>query len=80
MTGTDTVRRILLNDLRQSGYPVGALPQFQIAVRQCCDAGGIVAAILEALERIDHQGSDRLASHYADDPTHVRVVPSLAPC
>ena len=43
----------------------------QVALLQRRDAGGVVAAIFEALERIDHQGRDRLATQYPDDPAHV---------
>jgi hypothetical protein len=33
----------------------------QFAVIERCDAGGVIAAVLEALERIDQMGCDRFA-------------------
>src|SRR5262249_11032174 len=33
-------------------------------------AGGVVAAVLEPLERIDQMPRDRLTPEYADDPAH----------
>ena len=40
------------------------------AVVQGGDAGGVVAAIFEALERLDQMAGDRLASDDSDDPAH----------
>ena len=40
------------------------------AVIERGDAGGVIAAIFEALERIDQMAGDRLASENSDDPAH----------
>ena len=45
-------------------------PARQVAALQRRDAGGIVAAIFEALQRLDHFLGDRLAPQYSNDPTH----------
>ena len=51
-------------------------PARQVAAFQRRDAGGIVAAIFEALERLDHFLGDRLAPEYPDDPAHAwNIVP-----
>ena len=47
------------------GAPAGELPAFQRG-----DAGGIVASVLEPLERIDQRGRDRLTPEYAHNSTH----------
>ena len=47
----------------------------QVAAFQRRDAGGIIAAIFEALERLDHFLGDRLAPEYADDPAHETNMP-----
>ena len=42
----------------------------QRAVLEGGDAGGIVAAIFEALQRVDQLPRDRLTAENADDPAH----------
>jgi hypothetical protein len=42
---------------------------------QCSDAGGIVAAIFETLERIHQLLGDRSASENADDAAHAVIIP-----
>ena len=42
----------------------------QVAALQRRDAGGIVAAIFEPLERLDHFLGNGLAPQYSNDPTH----------
>ena len=54
-------------------------PARQVAVFQRRDAGGIVAAIFEALERLDHFLGDRLAAEYSNDPTHDWKPPLMIP-
>ena len=48
---------------------LGAAPA-QRAVIQRGDAGGIVAPVFEAFERLDQMAGNRLASSNADDPAH----------
>ena len=50
----------------------------ELAVLQRGDAGGIVAAIFEALERIDQLARDRLAAENSDDSAHVLNRPFAA--
>jgi hypothetical protein len=38
-------------------------------------AGGVVASIFEALERVEEVPSNRLATEYADDPAHACLAP-----
>ena len=52
-------------------------PARQLAAFQGGDAGGIIAAVFEALERIDQMHRDRLAAEYADNSAHGAAVPSL---
>ena len=42
----------------------------ELAVIEGGDAGGVIAAVFEALERIDQVGRDRLAPENSDDPAH----------
>ena len=49
-------------------------PAREVAVLERGDAGGIVAAIFEALERIDELHRDRLAPENADNPAHDAAV------
>ena len=42
----------------------------ELAVIERGDAGGVVAAVFEALERIDQMAGDRLAPENSDDPAH----------
>ena len=44
-------------------------------VVQCGDAGGVVAAVFEALERIDEMFGDRLGPENSNDPAHPRGRP-----
>ena len=51
-------------------------PARQLAVLERGDAGGIVAAVFEALERIDQLRRDRLTAENSDNPAHAgRTVP-----
>ena len=45
-------------------------PARQLAILERGDAGGIVAAIFEPLQRIDDERRDRLAAQNADNPAH----------
>ena len=45
-------------------------PTPQRAAIQGSDAGGIIAAVFEALERFDQMAGDRLTPDYSDDPAH----------
>ena len=42
----------------------------ELAVIERGDAGGVVAAVFEALERIDQMAGDRFAPENSDDPAH----------
>ena len=42
----------------------------EMSLLQRCDTGGIVAAILEPLESLDHLSGDRFAADNANDSTH----------
>ena len=63
-----------------SGSPVELVSQrLQLALRAEADelppfqrgnAGGVVAAVFEALERVDEVGRDRFAPENSDDPAH----------
>src|SRR5258708_14691298 len=67
--------------LAQLGFEIAQLAlraaARQPALLQGGDAGGVVAAIFEALERIDQLLRHRLASENADDTAH-RAHPSVA--
>ena len=58
----------------QLGFEIAQLafgaPARQLAAFQRRDAGGIVAAIFEPLERIDQLRRDRLAAENADNSAH----------
>src|SRR4249920_2583275 len=45
-------------------------PTAEHTMVECGDARGIVAAVFEALERIDQLARDRLAPQNSDDPAH----------
>ena len=47
-------------------------PALDVAVDQGGDAGRIVAAIFQALQRLDQQGGDRRLADDSDDAAHVR--------
>ena len=59
---------------RQARFQRGELalgaPASQGAVIQGGDPGGVVAAVFEALERLDQMAGDRLTSNNSDDPAH----------
>jgi hypothetical protein len=42
----------------------------QLAVVDGGDAGRVIAAVFEALERIDQMARDRRSPEYSDDPAH----------
>ena len=50
-------------------FALGA-PAPERAMIQGGDAGGVIAAVFEALERLDQMAGDRLASDDSDDPAH----------
>jgi hypothetical protein len=65
---------------RLAGQPVFQIPQLafgatprQHATLERGDACGIVAAVFEALERIDELGRSRLAADYSDNAAHPSV-------
>src|SRR5215471_17172097 len=55
--------------LEVAQLPLGTPPR-QVPLFQGSDASGIIAAILEPLERFDHLTGHRLAADNAYDPTH----------
>ena len=57
---------------------LGATPR-QPTVLQRRHAGGIVAAVFEALERIDQLHRDRLVAEDADNPAHSSEIPVPLP-
>src|SRR5947209_3009092 len=54
------------------GAPTRKVPGFQRG-----DARRVIAAVFEALERIDEMHRDRLAAKYADNSAHGAAVPLL---
>ena len=50
-------------------------PALDVAVDQGGDAGRIVAAIFQALQRLDQQGGDGCLADDSDDAAHRKVVP-----
>ena len=48
-------------------------PAIEPGIRQRRDAGGIIAAIFEALERVHDQGGDRARAHDSNDTAHIRT-------
>ncbi len=46
-------------------------PAREVTFFQGGDARRVITTVFEALERIDHQGRDRLTTQYPDDPAHV---------
>ncbi len=52
---------------------------FQMAVLDGRDAGGIVAAIFQPLQRIDQQRRDRLTAENSDNSAHLRPIPRRKP-
>ncbi len=59
---------------RQAAFQRGELtlgaPAAERAVIQRGDAGGVIAAVFEALERFDQVAGDRLTPNNSDDPAH----------
>ena len=51
-------------------------PPFQPAVFERRDAGGIVAAVFKAFERIEDRPGDRTPAQHADNAAHRRNIPS----
>ena len=51
----------------------------EVAAFQRRDAGGVIAAVFEPLERLDHFLGDRLAAENADNPAHARMSPDFSP-
>jgi hypothetical protein len=45
-------------------------PAAKHAVIKRSNAGGVIAAVLEALERVDELAGNRLSSENSDDPAH----------
>ena len=72
MTDTDrAVQRLAL----QSGFEIlefafGATPR-ELAALQCRDTRGIIAAIFEALERIDQMRRSRVTADDSDNAAHI---------
>ena len=62
--------RLLRQPLFQRGELALGAPAAERAVIQGGDAGGVIAAVFEALERLDQMAGDRLASDNSDDPAH----------
>jgi hypothetical protein len=52
-------------------------PPLKLAAFEGGDAGGVVAAIFEALEGIDQLLRDRAASQNADNPAHAANIPNI---
>ena len=64
-------------DLQRMQLAFGAAAR-QHAVIDRGDAGGVIAAIFEALERIDQMSCDRRAAENSDNPTHPLGWPLFA--
>ena len=74
--GERTIVEPLLEILQLSFGP----PAREASALQRRDPSGIVAAIFEALERIDDLACDRLAAQNSDDPAHrISLPPGRAP-
>jgi len=53
---------------------------FEAAVLTQCDAGGVVAAVLEALEAVEQQLLCSPVTDVPDDPAHPKLLSVAAPC
>src|SRR5947207_1965515 len=67
-------RLLLETRLQVSQLALGA-PARQRAALQRGDAGGVIAAIFEALERIDELACDRLTTENPDNPAQSGLYP-----
>ena len=79
--GVPNAGRALKRLARELAFEVAQLafgaPAHEAAGFQRGDARRVIAAVFEALERIDELHRDRLAAEYADNSAHGAAVPSL---
>ena len=71
-------RRLRELDLEVAELALGAPALEPAAVLERCDAGRIIAAVFEPLQRVDDLQRDGRLAQYSDDPTHAPQV--LARC
>ena len=68
-------QRLALQALFEIAQLAFGAPPRQVAVLEGGDAGGIVAAIFQALQRVDQLFGDRSLAEDANDPAHRPLLP-----